>query len=111
MSLTQITNNYNPLGKMGPLYERPEYRPPEKNDAQEAEAGLRNKSDRSTLSVKNPDGKKLEAAPILPIGKLNLSTAQDLLGQTADLIQQLSPFSTKTPHLYLPKNLMQPVYV
>ena len=106
------TNNYNVLGKVGPHYERPEYRPPEQspdNTAGQASELARPKSDRSTLSTKNTEAApKKEAAAALP--RLNLDGARALVASTSVMIEQLSPQSTQSPHLRLPSGLMRPTY-
>jgi len=111
----QISNsNYNGLGKIGPHYERPEYRPPEQpaagNDGGQSPAsGPR--GDRSTLSVKNTDVAAKKTAA-LPTGRLNLAGAQNLVQATAGLIRELPPQSTtREPHVRVPSSLMAPIYV
>lgn len=106
------TNNYNVLGKVGPHYERPEYRPPDQgaeNAIQNGGARPQPKADRSTLSTKNS-----EAAPKRDItfspARLNLDGARALVASTAGLIEELTPQSTESPHLRLPQGLMRPTY-
>lgn len=109
----QIANNsYNILGRLGPHYERPEYRPPEQNAP---DTGTHNdattRGDRSTLSVRNTDV-PIKKAMAMPTGKINLATAQDLTEATAGLIEKLAPASTsQEPHVWLRSSLMTPVYV
>lgn len=100
---------YNSLGRLGPWYERPEYRPPQGQEtAPEAQAEAR--GDRRTLSVKNTDV-PAKQAPIMPTGKVGLAGARELTASTAGLIQNLPPFSTgREPHAYLQASLMAPVY-
>lgn len=108
-----ISNNYNALGRLGPHYERPEYRPPEKpatDESQDAGRGIR--GDRRTLSTKNTDVPLKKAAVQVPTGRLNLDNAQGLVVSTAAMIRDLAPHSTdQAPHSYLPTSLMAPVYV
>lgn len=105
-------NNYNSLGKLGPHYERPEYRPPDKQPAGEGHSSAsRPKGDRSTLSTKNTSVAPKQALTV-PTGKLNLSAAESLVESTADLIRALPPQSTsRAPHLWAPSSMMTPVYV
>lgn len=105
-----VSNNYNSLGKLGPYYERPEYRPPAQNEASPQQHQPRAQGDRSTLSVKNTEAPKKAAAPVVS-GKINLDTARQLTAATAQLISQLPPFSTSDePHSQLSSSLMTPVY-
>lgn len=108
-----IANNYNALGRLGPHYERPEYRPPERpaaGDSQDVGRGQR--GDRRTLSTKNTDVPVKTAAVQVPMGRLNLDNVQKLISSTADMIRDLSPRTTsQEPHSYLPTSLMTPVYV
>lgn len=101
-------NSYNSLGRLGPHYERPEYRPPERNQDL-PEAAVR--GDRRTLSTKNTDAPLKKAAAPLPTGRLNLSSAHELTEATALLIQNLRPESTnQEPHQWLRSSLLSPVY-
>lgn len=104
--------NYNPLGKVGPHYERPEYRPSEQAPADQHKptANERARGDRQTLSARNTDV-PVKKATAVSNAKLNLGSARDLVGQTADLISALPPQSTdREPHLSPPTSLMTPVY-
>jgi len=106
------STNYNALGKIGPHYERPEYRPGEQApaDQNQSTAGERARGDRRTLSTKNTDVPVKKAAAV-STAKLNLDGVRDLVGQTADLISSLPPQSTdREPHLSPPTSLMTPVY-
>ena len=109
----QIFNsNYNVLGKVGPHYERPEYRPPEQPGAGDGQPrAVEQRGDRRTLSTKNTDvaAKKTMAQPT---GRLNLSAARNLVEDTADMIRSLPPQSTShEPHTRVPSSLMTPIYV
>lgn len=102
-------NSYNSLGKLGPYYERPEYRPPERN--QETRPEIAPRGDRRTLSTKNTDAPLKKAAAPLPTGKLNLAAAHELTESTVLLIQRLHPESTnQEPHQWLRSSLLRPVY-
>ena len=108
-----IVSNYNPLGKVGPHYERPEYRPPapSRDDEQlPARAG-----DRRTLSLRNQEGAgqkptaPVSAAPA-PV-RLNLASARNLARNLAAQISVLHPQSTdREPHTRLRTSLLPPVY-
>lgn len=106
------STNYNALGKIGPHYERPEYRPAEQapTDQNQPAAGERARGDRRTLSTKNTDVPVKKAVAVTS-AKLNLEGVRGLVSQTADLISGLPPQSTdREPHLSLPTSLMTPVY-
>lgn len=105
--------NYNTLGKIGPHYERPEYRPTEQApaDQNQSTANERARGDRRTLSIKNTDGPAKKAAAVSS-AKLGLDSARDLIDQTSGLISALPPQSTdREPHLNLPSSLMNSIYV
>ncbi len=109
----QVTiNSYNMLGKIGPHYERPEYRPPQPAPSDDDPAGrLKERGDRRTLSNRNTDIPPKTAAPA-PAGKVTLDLARDLTRATAGLIDRLAPRSTtQEPHAWLPSRLMTPTYV
>ncbi|MDR1045206.1 MAG: hypothetical protein LBP33_08830 [Candidatus Adiutrix sp.] len=106
------SGNYNVLGKIGPHYERPEYRPPENQaeDFDQPSSLKKTRGDRSSLSVKNTDVPAKEA-PAGPPGKVTLSQARELTEAAAARIRALPPLSTGLePHRQLPTSLMTPVY-
>ena len=106
------TNNYNVLGKVGPHYDRPEYRPPDpntENASQSSGAPAQPKADRSTLSTKNSEAAPKKEAASAP-ARLNLDGARALVAATAGLIEEIPPQSTESPHLRLPSGLMRPTY-
>ncbi|MDR2946793.1 MAG: hypothetical protein LBV79_08615 [Candidatus Adiutrix sp.] len=107
------SNNYNSLGKLGPHYERPEYRPPEpQTSADGQQKALEQRGDRRTLSTKNTSVPAKKAAPVMPTGRLNLGEARNLAAHTASLILALPPQSTtREPHSLAGFRLMKPVYV
>ena len=107
-----VTNNYNALGKIGPHYDRPEYRPPEQPPVDENKPQpVPPQGDRRTLSTRNTDA-PLKKAVSLSSARLSLDNAQTLVYSTAALIRNLPPHSTsQEPHLRLPTGLMTPVYV
>jgi len=109
--MLNAVNNYNPLGKLGPHYERPEYRPPageSENQPSSPRAG-----DRRTLSTKNGAEKKPSAPPPVPVpAKLNMAGARNLVAALAAQISILPPQSTdREPHTWLRSSLLTPVYV
>jgi len=105
-------NNYNVLGKIGPHYDRPEYRPPSQTDIENQKPGAQSsRSDRSTLSTKNTDVAPKKAVSV-PTGKINLEQAQEMVAASSQMIRGLSPLSTtQEPHFRLPSRLMPSVYV
>lgn len=105
-------NNYNSLGKIGPHYERPEYRPPQETDTEKKPAAdPAARGDRRTLSTKNTDVAP-KTAPSQPTGKLTLDLARGLTADTCGLIRDLPPQSTtREPHAWLPSSLLTPAYV
>ena len=109
--MLNAVNNYNVLGKVGPHYERPEYRPPAQESGEQEASSAR--ADRRTLSQKAKDGaEKSRPAPAPPpTGKLNPASARNLVGALAAQITSLPPFSTdREPHTWLRGSLMTPVY-
>ncbi|MDR2725089.1 MAG: hypothetical protein LBC90_03285 [Candidatus Adiutrix sp.] len=110
--MLNAVNNYNPLGKLGPHYERPEYRPPageSENQPSSARAG-----DRRTLSQSQNGAEKKSPAPApVPVpAKLNMAGARNLVAALAAQISLLPPQSTdREPHTWLRSGLLTPVYV
>ncbi|MDR2935200.1 MAG: hypothetical protein LBV70_04890 [Candidatus Adiutrix sp.] len=110
--MLNAVNNYNVLGKLGPHYERPEYRPPA-GESEERPPSART-GDRRTLSgaaQKNgPAANKPAPAPV-PAAKLNLAGARGLVGALAAQISALPPQSTdREPHTWLKTSLLTPIY-
>jgi hypothetical protein len=111
--MLNTVNNYNVLGKLGPHYERPEYRPPA-GESEDRPTSARTE-DRRTLSgeaqKKGAAAKKPAPAPV-PATRLNLAGARNLVGALAAQISTLPPQSTdREPHTWLRTSLMTPVYV
>ncbi len=107
------STNYNVLGKIGPHYERPDFRPPEQNttDGAGVGTGLDRTRDRQTISSQAPKSivKKTTAEPT---PKLNLTSAQELTLNTKELLAQTSAqISLTNVHNTLQTSLMKPVYV
>jgi len=106
--MLNAVNNYNVLGKLGPHYERPEYRPP--SGENEERPSTARTGDRRTLSGVQKNGTK-KPAPV-PAAKLNLAGARNLVSALAAQITVLPPQSTdREPHTWLRTSLMTPVYV
>ncbi|MDR2349087.1 MAG: hypothetical protein LBF41_00480 [Deltaproteobacteria bacterium] len=102
------SNNYNPLGRMGPLYQRPEYHPPKKNPAGTgADNGVKGEGDKKetpkdTLSLSQKIKGKETAKKQDPSQKMNLQAAKNLTAETCGEIAELSPGSTEgCPHKML----------
>jgi hypothetical protein len=106
-------NNYNGLGRMGPIYPRPEYHPPRADDQEQlgqakdkpGRTESQKKGDRAELSQagknKTQPGSKArirnEEAP--SGGRLNLASAKELTQETSQAIAALPPWSTtQNPH-------------
>jgi hypothetical protein len=110
--MLNAVNNYNVLGKLGPHYERSEYRPPAGENGDRPPAART--EDRRTLSgaQKNKEAVKKPAPAPVPATKLNLAGARNLVGALAAQISVLPPQSTdREPHAWLRSSLMTPVYV
>jgi hypothetical protein len=101
-------NAYNTLGRMGPLYPLPEYRPPQNAPEQapdgkagEAGKGTEGKGKVSSESlVLSQRLRRTSAAPASESpGKLNAQSAKELAGETASMITGLDPRSESgCPH-------------
>ena len=107
------TNNYNPLGRLGSHYERPEYRPPQDPSVgSNLSPEHQTPGDRSTLSTRNTAVAAKAAPPVSVSGKMSLELAKSMTMATSESIRKLSPLSTtQEPHNYLPTSLMSPIYV
>ncbi|MDR2301159.1 MAG: hypothetical protein LBF38_03860 [Deltaproteobacteria bacterium] len=112
-------NNYNTLGKMGPIYPRPEYRPKNstKDNPEETQGGAKDK-----VNVSGGKGEKGKAAkdqkaqaqtqPALSDGRLNLQSAKILTQATAEAIANLPPEGrNQAPHTVKGLGLLPPRYV
>jgi hypothetical protein len=100
-------NAYNTLGRMGPLYPRPEYRPPqnapEQTDGKAGETGrgTEGKGKAPSESLILSERLKRTSAPSAPdtTGKLSAQSAKALSEETAGRIAVLDPRSEKgCPH-------------
>ncbi|MDR2367229.1 MAG: hypothetical protein LBF58_03830 [Deltaproteobacteria bacterium] len=116
-------NNYNTLGRMGPIYPRPEYRPKyaPKDNPEESKAGQDkvNVSGGRGEKAKDRKGQKeltaqsrAQAQPAVPEGRLNLQTAKTLTKVTAEAIAGLPPDGrNQGPHAVQGLGLLAPRYV
>jgi hypothetical protein len=112
-------NNYNPLGRLGPLYPRPEYRPgnsskdtPEKaKDGGQDQVSLAGgKGDKS--KAKAQKGQKAQASAVNADSRLSLQSAKALTEATAEEIKRLPPQGrNQGPHAVKGLGLMAPRYV
>jgi hypothetical protein len=108
--MLNAVNNYNVLGKLGPHYERPEYRPPA-GESEERPPSARTE-DRRTLSGVKKEGTAAKKPAPVPAARLNLAGARNLVSALATQISLLPPQSTdREPHTWLRTSLMTPVYV
>ncbi|MDR1040226.1 MAG: hypothetical protein LBR80_08695 [Deltaproteobacteria bacterium] len=104
-------NSYNTLGRMGPIYQRPEYRPPQNapDGASEgapgeagkagngAEKGQKSQSEALILSPRLKGASASVAADTG--GRLNVQSAKVLAENTAEMIAGLEPRSERgCPH-------------
>ena len=104
-------SNYNSLGKLGPHYDRPEYRPPAAG--QEKRPAAARPGDRLSLRRPAPAEPVSPAVPVPAANtRLNLTSAQALARDLAAQITSLPPHSTtREPHAWLRTSLLAPVYV
>jgi hypothetical protein len=111
--MLNAVNNYNVLGKLGPHYERAEYRPPA-GESEDRPPSART-GDRRTLSDASKNqaaAGKSKPAPAPVPARLNLAGARSLVSALAIQISLLPPQSTdREPHTWLRTSLMTPVYV
>jgi hypothetical protein len=109
----ESNNNYNTLGRMGPIYPRPEYRP--KSVPQES-PGQDPGRERDKVDVSQGQGGKAKAqkaqASALVEGRLNVNAAKALTARTAEAISQLPPLGVRqAPHAVQGLGMMAPRYV
>ncbi|MDR1396004.1 MAG: hypothetical protein LBK52_07540 [Deltaproteobacteria bacterium] len=94
--------NYNPVGRLGPLYPKPEYRPAENPPAGEEAP---EKTDKNPVRVKlenraqsQAQARQAAARPDLG-GRLTLTQAQDLTQTVSEAVSRLTPEATNSgPH-------------
>ncbi|MDR1872697.1 MAG: hypothetical protein LBS60_12395 [Deltaproteobacteria bacterium] len=90
-----IETAYNPLGLLGPLNPRPEYRPPEKKEDPSPGASSSSGQETQRQSQATP----VEAAKLRPEKGLNLAGAKALTASVTEAISQLKPEAVNTgPH-------------
>jgi hypothetical protein len=101
-------NNYNVMGKMGPLQPRPEYRPKTAQDGESPKAG-------QERGGQNPERLQREriSSSASQAGKLSLQSAKALTEATCEAIADLDPSARKCPHSSLSREagMMSPRYV
>jgi hypothetical protein len=92
-------NIYNTLGRLGPIYPRPEYRPPAKEEAGGAGSGAgsfvkkgggKGSAPSESLILAQSLKKKSQSAPAAQ-ERLNLAGAEALVEESAGLIKGLQP--------------------
>ncbi|MDR2339746.1 MAG: hypothetical protein LBF40_06415 [Deltaproteobacteria bacterium] len=113
-------NTYNTLGRVGPLYPRPEYRPPVKDPSGEGVSkdgsvkdGPGAKKAPSDSLILSDNLKRKNLAPKAdPQAKLNLQLAKDLVSESAQGIKNLEPSATDgCPHGAITgEGLLYPTY-
>jgi hypothetical protein len=114
------SGNYNTLGRLGPVYPRPEYRPKSPSKDTSGEAG---ESGRDKVDVANGKGeqsstkarKDLKAqnrTQAVESGRLNLQSAKSLTLVTAEAISNLPPQGrNQAPHMTQGLGLLSPRYI
>jgi hypothetical protein len=109
-------NIYNTTGRIGPLYPRPEYRPPSKELTEDPSGegrvkgeGKNSASESLILSdrLKRKNPVKTESQ-----GRLNVQAAKNLVLESAEGIKELSPRATTgCPHQKIQGDgLLYPIY-
>ncbi|MDR0356324.1 MAG: hypothetical protein LBJ64_11430 [Deltaproteobacteria bacterium] len=113
----EVGNNYNPLGRMGPIHPRPEYRPG-KNPSFEPRESEGPGQDAALASRKRTERNKAESKGSAPVqspateGRLNLQGAKTLTELAAQAIRELDGQGTKnSPHRVDGLGLMAPHYI
>ncbi|MDR2140980.1 MAG: hypothetical protein LBR11_04200 [Deltaproteobacteria bacterium] len=107
-------NNYNPLGRLGPLSPRPEYRPPGSREGEGPQTSPDPKNDQAKpgrVQTASPQlGTKAKSSPE---SRLSLAAAQALTQEVSLAIAQLPPGSVNAgPHRLNPYwGLYYPRYV
>ncbi|MDR1657237.1 MAG: hypothetical protein LBT47_06745 [Deltaproteobacteria bacterium] len=114
--LVESNNNYNPLGRLGPLHPRPEYRPRTGTEAEKLKTDEGGQTGVGTGREKSKDAssKTVAASGQNLDGRLNLSAAKALTESVAEAISRLEPLACNCgPHgrLNPATGLMFPRYV
>jgi hypothetical protein len=110
-------NNYNVLGRLGPVQPKPEYRPRSSPEGQTTQAGgessARTSEKPSQGSRAQERAERTRAAAAASTDRLSLQAAKNLTEATAEAITSLDPGARKGPHSYLASDagLMYPRYV
>jgi hypothetical protein len=90
-----IETAYNPLGLLGPINPRPEYRPPERKE--DSSSGASSSTYKETQG--QPQANQVEAAKPRAEKGLNLAGAKALTETVSQAISQLDPISVNAgPH-------------
>jgi hypothetical protein len=114
-------NNYNVLGRLGPVQPKPEYRPRSSPEGQTTQAG----GEASSRTSEKPSqgsraqeraqerAERTKAAASASTERLSLPAAKNLTEATAEAITALDPGARKGPHSHLASDagLMYPRYV
>ncbi|MDR2422093.1 MAG: hypothetical protein LBE01_01800 [Deltaproteobacteria bacterium] len=104
--------NYNPLGLIGPLRPRPEYRPPSTREESSNSKGepTAKKTASGQVAANPKEAQKIKSEAD---GRLNLATAQSLTRETSEAIANLPPEGRNAgPHRLNPYwGLVSPRYV
>jgi hypothetical protein len=112
-------NNYNTLGRLGPIYPRPEYRPKNapKDNSEETKGGGQDKvtvagEKGGNSKAKAQKDQKAQAQVSVAEGRLNLQSAKALTQITADAIATLSPDGrNQGPHRVQGLGMLSPRYI
>ncbi|MDR0548035.1 MAG: hypothetical protein LBI10_01270 [Deltaproteobacteria bacterium] len=81
--------SYNPLGLLGPIHPRPEYRPPASREESPAAAGDSAKNNAKQSQVK--DNQRVAQSAKNQSSRLNLAEAKELTVKVNEAISRLSP--------------------
>jgi hypothetical protein len=94
---------YNPLGLLGPVYPRPEYRPPVNREETTEGSSDSTKNKTSTKEEKTKTQAEEAKTAKSQEGRLNLASAIELTKKVSEDIVNLSPTSSNSgPHQYNP---------
>jgi hypothetical protein len=110
-------NNYNTLGRMGPIYPRQEFRPPQKNPLETEDSsgklgGKKSQKEEESLTL-SPNLKRKSAQKAENLdGPLSPKDVRTLTSHTAAQITELSPVGTwGCPHGEIQGyGLLYPIY-
>jgi hypothetical protein len=111
-------NTYNTTGRVGPLYPKPEYRPPIKDLVEDSQGegkvkgdGDKKKASSESLILSDSLKRKSAVKNEVPL-KLNVVAAKALVEESAEAIMDLKPLSTTgCPHKKIEGDgLLYPIY-